>query len=114
MKVVFFWWFQDWFVFGASTNSKVMSPTSQSKKQPQPKLCANMEMLRRRDGQRSVADVAQPAADPESTAGASAVGGAERGADAAESSAVREEPKDLQIIGQELVKVDGDKKGYET
>ena len=71
-----------------------------------------MELLRRRDGQRSVADVAQPAAELESTAGASrgdAIGGAEGGADAAAKPSVeREEPKDLQIIGQELVKVDGD------
>ena len=83
-----------------------------------------MEIMRRREGQRSMVDsAASPAdaaglahsaastAEPCSTAGASAgeqTGGAEGGADvAAERSTEREELQDLQIIGQELVAVEG-------
>ena len=96
-----------------------MSPTSSTKRLPQPKPGATME--RRRDGQRSVAaaeaaglranSAEQPADGAESTAGA---GGAEGGAGMAAAD-LQLDVVEKAIIGQELVPVEEEpKRGQKT
>ena len=89
-----------------------MSPTSSSKRQPQPKPGAKTEQCR--DGRSSVPKAAAADADggslqpSKSTAGATS-----SGADDAAAAVAKEEDEMLALIGQELVPVVNSQKGDE-